>query len=197
MDYKKDVSVANGVINFCGKFGGTMYSENRIHVFQAKDSSHDRNSEIQAMLGKLRGGMKEAGYVPDTNLSLFDLEDEEKASEVWYHSEKMALAFGLIALPQGRVPMRITKNLRICGDCHSAIKFISRIVGREIFVRHNHHFHCFKDGCYIYCEKLFLYLFHTCLKRYSKTKKNRTKGKKKKVCSTPFFIILFCTIFLS
>ncbi|KEH43872.1 PPR containing plant-like protein [Medicago truncatula] len=120
--------------------------KNRIHVFQAKDSSHDRNSEIQAMLGKLRGGMKEAGYVPDTNLSLFDLEDEEKASEVWYHSEKIALAFGLIALPQG-VPIRITKNLRICGDCHSAIKFISRIVGREIIVRDNHRFHRFKDGC--------------------------------------------------
>ncbi|CAJ2630225.1 pentatricopeptide repeat-containing protein At4g14850 [Trifolium pratense] len=120
--------------------------KNRIHVFQAKDSSHERNSEIQAMLGKLRGEMKEAGYVPDTNLSLFDLEDEEKAYEVWYHSEKIALAFGLIALPQG-VPIRITKNLRICGDCHSAIKFISRIVGREIIVRDNHRFHRFKDGC--------------------------------------------------
>ncbi|CAL5209681.1 unnamed protein product [Lathyrus oleraceus] len=120
--------------------------KNRTHVFQAKDSSHERNSEIQAMLGKLRGEMKEAGYVPDANLSLFDLEDEEKASEVWYHSEKIALAFGLIALPQG-VPIRITKNLRICGDCHSAIKFISRIVGREIIVRDNHRFHRFKDGC--------------------------------------------------
>ncbi|KAL5070092.1 hypothetical protein RYX36_020979 [Vicia faba] len=120
--------------------------KNRTHVFQAKDSSHERNSEIQAMLDKLRGEMKEAGYVPDANLSLFDLEDEEKASEVWYHSEKIALAFGLIALPQG-VPIRITKNLRICGDCHSAIKFISRIVGREIIVRDNHRFHRFKDGC--------------------------------------------------
>ncbi|KAF7844412.1 pentatricopeptide repeat-containing protein [Senna tora] len=119
--------------------------KNRIHLFQAKDNFHERNSEIQAMLGKLRREMKEAGYVPDTNLSLFDLEEEEKVSEVWYHSEKIALAFGLLALPSG-VPIRITKNLRICGDCHSAIKFISRIVGREIVVRDNNRFHCFKDG---------------------------------------------------
>ena len=62
------------------------------------------------MLAKLRGEMKKAGYVPDANLSLFDLEEEEKASEVWYHSEKIALAFGLITLPRG-VPIRITTYL--------------------------------------------------------------------------------------
>ncbi|KAG4907788.1 hypothetical protein JHK82_056440 [Glycine max] len=97
--------------------------KNRVHVFQAKDSSHEKNSDIKAMLAKLKGETKKAGYVHDTNLSLFDLEEEkEKASEVWYHSEKIALTFGLIALPHG-FPIRITKNLRICVDCHGAIKF--------------------------------------------------------------------------
>ncbi|KAF3457129.1 hypothetical protein FNV43_RR01786 [Rhamnella rubrinervis] len=119
--------------------------KNSVHVFQAKDTFHERNSEIQIMLSKLRRKMKEAGYVPDTDYALFDLEEEEKISEVWYHSEKIALAFGLIAIPSG-VPIRITKNLRICGDCHSAIKFISGIVGREIIVRDNNRFHCFKEG---------------------------------------------------
>ncbi|PON34601.1 DYW domain containing protein [Parasponia andersonii] len=128
---------------------GTGYSwitvKNAVHVFHAKDTSHERNSEIQGMLAKLRKEMEEAGYNPDTNFALFDLEEEEKISEVWYHSEKIALAFGLIAIPPG-VPIRITKNLRICGDCHSAIKFISGIVGREIIVRDNNRFHRFKDG---------------------------------------------------
>ncbi|OIW00769.1 hypothetical protein TanjilG_22268 [Lupinus angustifolius] len=125
-----------------------IVEKNRVHVFQANDCSHERNSEIQAMLSKLRREMKEAEYVPHTNLSMFDLEEEERASEVWYHSEKIALAFGLIALPYG-VPIRITKNLRICADCHSAIKFISRIVGREIVVRDKNRFHNFEDGlCY-------------------------------------------------
>lgn len=119
--------------------------KNAVHVFQAKDIFHERNSEIQIMLSKLRRKMKEAGYIPDTDYALFDLEEEEKISEVWYHSEKIALAFGLIAIPYG-VPIRITKNLRICGDCHGAIKFISGIVGREIIVRDNNRFHCFKEG---------------------------------------------------
>ncbi|XP_008224305.1 PREDICTED: pentatricopeptide repeat-containing protein At4g14850 [Prunus mume] len=119
--------------------------KNAVHVFQAKDTSHERNSEIQAMLTKLRREMEKAGYIADTNFALFDLEEEEKVSEVWYHSEKIALAFGLIAIPPG-VPIRITKNLRICGDCHGAIKFISGIVGREIIVRDNNRFHRFRDG---------------------------------------------------
>lgn len=119
--------------------------KNSVHVFQAKDSSHERNSEIQAMLAKLRREMKEAGYVPDTKFALHDLEEEEKISEVWYHSEKIALAYGLVTIPPG-LPIRIIKNLRICGDCHSAIKFISGIVGREIVVRDNSRFHRFKDG---------------------------------------------------
>ncbi|KAG8371547.1 hypothetical protein BUALT_Bualt13G0099300 [Buddleja alternifolia] len=119
--------------------------KNSIHVFQAKDTSHGRNLEIQAMLAKLKKDMKAAGYIPDTKLALYDLEDEEKESEVWCHSEKIALAFGLVALPPG-VPIRITKNLRVCVDCHSAIKFISGIVGREIIVRDNNRFHRFMDN---------------------------------------------------
>ncbi|KAL8516425.1 hypothetical protein ACS0TY_014905 [Phlomoides rotata] len=119
--------------------------KNKVHVFQAKDTSHSRNGEIQRVLAKLKKEMLGAGYVPDTRLALYDLEDEEKESEVWCHSEKIALAFGLIALPPG-VPIRITKNLRICVDCHSAIKFISGIVGREIIVRDNNRFHHFVNN---------------------------------------------------
>lgn len=122
--------------------------KHRVHIFQAKDTSHERNTEIQAMLTKLREEMKAAGYIPDTNFALYDVEEEEKMTEVGYHSEKIALAFGLIAIPPG-VPIRITKNLRICGDCHSAFKFISGIVGREIIVRDNNRFHRFRGG---YCS---------------------------------------------
>ncbi|XP_019191312.1 PREDICTED: pentatricopeptide repeat-containing protein At4g14850-like isoform X3 [Ipomoea nil] len=119
--------------------------KNSVHVFRAKDTSHVKYQEILAMLAKLKREMKAAGYIPETNLALYDLEEEEKESEVWYHSEKLALAFGLITIPPG-VPIRITKNLRVCVDCHSAIKFISGIVGREIIVRDNNRFHRFKDG---------------------------------------------------
>ncbi|KAL7599338.1 hypothetical protein Lser_V15G22197 [Lactuca serriola] len=118
--------------------------KNSIHTFQSKDTSHEQNPEIQSMLTKLKNQMKAAGYIPDTKLSLFDLEEEESESEVWHHSEKIAIAFGLCVIPPG-VPIRVTKNLRICLDCHSAIKFISGIVGREIIVRDNNRFHRFKN----------------------------------------------------
>uniref|UniRef100_A0A7N0T706 DYW domain-containing protein n=1 Tax=Kalanchoe fedtschenkoi TaxID=63787 RepID=A0A7N0T706_KALFE len=134
----KDVGIKKGV----GCSWITI--KNEVHVFQAKDNKHKRNSQIQAMLDELRRKMKAAGYVADTKFALYDLEEEEKVSEVWFHSEKIALAFGLIVVPPG-IPIRITKNLRICGDCHSAIKFISGILGREVIVRDNNRFHCFKD----------------------------------------------------
>ncbi|KAK1387809.1 Pentatricopeptide repeat-containing protein [Heracleum sosnowskyi] len=119
--------------------------KDKTHVFQAKDSFHERNTEIRAMLTYLKEKMKAAGYVPDTKFALYDLEEEERESEVSLHSEKIALAFALIVIPPG-VPIRITKNLRICVDCHSAIKFISGIVGREIIVRDNNRFHHFRDN---------------------------------------------------
>lgn len=119
--------------------------KNVVHVFQAKDTTHERNEEIQAMLAELWREMQAAGYTPDTKYALYDLEEEEKESEVFQHSEKLALAFGLLCFPPG-IPIRITKNLRVCGDCHSAIKFISGIVRREIIVRDNNRFHHFRDG---------------------------------------------------
>jgi hypothetical protein len=118
--------------------------KNVVHVFQAKDTKHEMNNEIQALLAKLKSQMQAAGYMPDTQYALYDLEEEEKESEVFQHSEKLALAFGLICIPPG-VPIRIMKNLRICVDCHRAFKFISGIVGREIIVRDNNRFHHFKS----------------------------------------------------
>uniref|UniRef100_A0A6V7QRD0 DYW domain-containing protein n=1 Tax=Ananas comosus var. bracteatus TaxID=296719 RepID=A0A6V7QRD0_ANACO len=41
--------------------------------------------------------------------------------------------------------IRVVKNLRVCNDCHEAIKLISKITNREIIVRDNNRFHCFKD----------------------------------------------------
>ncbi|KAD6453949.1 hypothetical protein E3N88_08655 [Mikania micrantha] len=116
--------------------------KNSVHTFQSKDTRHERNKDIQAMLSKLQMQMKGAGYTSDTSLALFDLEEEERESEVWHHSEKIALAFGLCVVPTG-LPIRITKNLRICFDCHTAFKFISGITNREIIVRDNNRFHRF------------------------------------------------------
>jgi hypothetical protein len=86
-----------------------------------------------------------AGYVPDTSFVLHDVSEEEKKSLVLSHSEKLAIAFGLINTSPG-MPIQITKNLRVCSDCHIATKFISKIVRREIILRDTKRFHYFRDG---------------------------------------------------
>ncbi|KAG7988790.1 hypothetical protein I3843_03G204800 [Carya illinoinensis] len=93
----------------------------------------------------LNGQLREAGYVPDTRYVLHDIDQEAKEQALMYHSERLAIAYGLISTP-ARTTLRIIKNLRICGDCHNAIKIMSKIVGRELIVRDNKRFHHFKDG---------------------------------------------------
>eukprot|EP01018_Ginkgo_biloba_P030031 Gb_09793 [translate_table: standard] len=119
--------------------------KNRIHAFVAEDRTHPQMFEIYITLEKLSKQMKDAGYVPDTKVVLHDVEQEQKEHSVLYHSEKLAIAFGLISTPLG-TSIRIIKNLRVCGDCHTAIKFISTIVGREIILRDAYRYHHFKDG---------------------------------------------------
>lgn len=120
----------------------------RVHVFVAEESSHPMIKEIHEYLGEMSRKIKRAGYVPDVRWALVK-DDEtvegEKEIMLGHHSEKLAVAFGLISTREGE-PILVVKNLRICGDCHNAIKFISAIAGREITVRDAHRFHCFKEG---------------------------------------------------
>ncbi|CAN0910782.1 Pentatricopeptide repeat-containing protein At3g46790, chloroplastic [Linum grandiflorum] len=92
---------------------------------------HARTEQLHALVFELAVQMKEKGYVPRTNVVLYDLEPEEKERIVLGHSEKLALAFGLVNTSHGEV-IRITKNLRLCEDCHEFTKFISKFAGKEI-----------------------------------------------------------------
>eukprot|EP01018_Ginkgo_biloba_P008642 Gb_28779 [translate_table: standard] len=118
---------------------------NKVYAFLVGDKSHPQTQKIFEKLETLSGQMKEAGYVPDTSFVLHDVEEQQKEHILCHHSEKLAIAFGLINTPSG-APLRIVKNLRVCGDCHSATKVISKIVAREIVVRDANRFHHFKDG---------------------------------------------------
>lgn len=116
-----------------------------VHEFLVGDKYHPLSEKIYAKLDELTKKMKVAGYVPTTDFVLFDIEEEEKEHFLGCHSEKLAIAFGLISTPPTAV-IRVVKNLRVCGDCHMAIKLISSITGREITVRDNNRFHCFREG---------------------------------------------------
>jgi pentatricopeptide repeat protein len=117
----------------------------RIHAFCVGDRSHPQSDQIYATLEILAGQMKEAGYIPNTNFTLHNVEEEVKENLLSSHSEKLAIAFGLINTSPG-TPIQITKNLRVCDDCHTATKFICKIVSREIIMRDANRFHHFKDG---------------------------------------------------
>lgn len=119
--------------------------KSKIHAFLVGDLSHPRSEEIYEELERLEGLMQEAGYVPDTEPVFHDVGDDEKRNMVRSHSERLAIAFGLISTPPG-TRLIVTKNLRVCEDCHVAIKYISRIVRREIVIRDVNRYHHFKDG---------------------------------------------------
>ncbi|KAI9080778.1 hypothetical protein K1719_037291 [Acacia pycnantha] len=118
---------------------------NKVHTFAAGDRAHVKTIEIYKKLEELGEEMEKAGYVADTSFVLKEVDGEEKNQRIRYHSERLAIAFGLITFPPER-PIRVMKNLRVCGDCHTAIKFISKCTGRVIIVRDNNRFHRFEDG---------------------------------------------------
>ncbi|URE04127.1 PPR repeat [Musa troglodytarum] len=119
--------------------------KNKVHMLLAGDKSHPRMSQIAERLEKLSVEMKRLGYLPSTDFVLQDVEEQDKEHILCGHSEKLAVALGLISTPMGTA-LRVIKNLRICGDCHAAIKFISSFEGREILVRDTNRFHHFNDG---------------------------------------------------
>ncbi|KAK7340183.1 hypothetical protein VNO77_20879 [Canavalia gladiata] len=117
----------------------------RVHTFISEDRGHPREAEIYSKIDEIIIRIKESGYVPDMNFSLHDMDREGKEVGLAYHSEKLAVAFGLLASPPG-APIRIFKNLRVCGDCHSAMKYISRVFTRHIILRDSNCFHHFREG---------------------------------------------------
>ncbi|XAR66737.1 hypothetical protein NMG60_11013060 [Bertholletia excelsa] len=115
------------------------------HIFTSSDQSHPQTAAIYSKLEKLTGKMREAGFQTETITVLHDVEEEEKELMAKVHSEKLAIAFGLIASKPGK-EIRIIKNLRVCLDCHNFTKFVSSITQRVIVVRDANRFHHFKDG---------------------------------------------------
>ncbi|XP_010684483.2 pentatricopeptide repeat-containing protein At3g57430, chloroplastic [Beta vulgaris subsp. vulgaris] len=117
----------------------------KVHKFLAGDTLHPQSEQLHGFIEDLSERMKKEGYVPDTSCVLHNIDEGEKESLLCGHSEKLAIAFGILNTPPGRT-IRVSKNLRVCNDCHTAAKFISMIEKREIILRDVRRFHHFKDG---------------------------------------------------
>ncbi|XP_078445780.1 uncharacterized protein LOC144714861 [Wolffia australiana] len=119
--------------------------ENAVHTFAAGDVAHPDKEEIYAFMEELDRRLRKAGYVSATRSVLHDVEEEEKEGMLKYHSERLAVAFGILRVRPGR-PIRVIKNLRVCEDCHAAIKLVSAVEARLIILRDSNRFHHFSGG---------------------------------------------------
>ncbi|KAK1422455.1 hypothetical protein QVD17_25587 [Tagetes erecta] len=105
-----------------------------IHAFLTGDKNHPQRKEIDSILDGFYEKVREIGKL-----------DDSKADVLCGHSERLAVGFGLLNTAPG-VPIRVTKNLYMCESCHHLLKFLSKVVRREISVRDTECFHQFKDG---------------------------------------------------
>ncbi|KAG0484493.1 hypothetical protein HPP92_008572 [Vanilla planifolia] len=114
--------------------------------FMAGDRSHPQTEDIYRKLSEIWERLRsETGYAPDTKQVLVDIEEEDKEQLLCIHSEKLAIAFGLLHTSPGGT-IRVLKNLRVCADCHTVSKLVSKLYCREIVMRDRNRFHLFKDG---------------------------------------------------
>lgn len=128
------------------KPGYSIINMNRvIHEFVSGDMSHPQSEEIKIFIVSIIENLRVGGYSPNTINVLHDIEEEDKEHSIGYHSEKLAVAFALLGFKDNRA-IRIMKNLRICHDCHSFMKHVSRKFDREIIVRDRNRFHHFIKG---------------------------------------------------
>lgn len=121
------------------ELGGSVYS------FVAGDDMLPESKDIREKWGEMEEKISKIGYQPLTDSVLHEVGEVEKVNILRGHSEKLAISLGLIKTGNG-VTLRISKNLRICADCHDAAKLVSKVAEREIIVRDNKRFHHFRDG---------------------------------------------------
>nr|GLL39389.1 pentatricopeptide repeat-containing protein At5g66520-like [Ipomoea trifida] len=112
-----------------------------VDEFIAGGRSHPLAREIYGKVHEMLDRIRREGYEAETH----EMSEEGRENPVYYHSEKLAIGYGLLKTEAGET-IRITKNLRVCRDCHQASKLISKVYNREIIVRDRNRFHHFKGG---------------------------------------------------
>ncbi|CAN1129124.1 Pentatricopeptide repeat-containing protein At3g22690 [Linum perenne] len=112
--------------------------DGEVYEFTSGTDSRPEMNQIESIL-------TDAGFVSDLTNVLLDVDEAEKQYLLSRHSEKLAMAFSLINTTT-TMPIRVMKNLRICSDCHSFAKLVSRVYDREVIIRDNNRFHFFRQG---------------------------------------------------
>ncbi|XP_008788598.4 putative pentatricopeptide repeat-containing protein At3g11460, mitochondrial [Phoenix dactylifera] len=121
-----------------------MELEGSVHLFVADDHSHPQARRIYEMVVKLEALAKEACGVESKKDELRN-EKGKILPVTGFHSEKLAVAFGLLNTEAG-TEIVVIKNLRVCEDCHLFMKVVSNIANRKFVVRDASRFHHFEGG---------------------------------------------------
>ncbi|RRT43440.1 hypothetical protein B296_00025907 [Ensete ventricosum] len=116
-----------------------------VHSFVAGDNSHPESHAIYDKLEEMLSKIEKMGYIKMEALEINGSSPKQTGGFVNHHSEKLAVALGMIRLPQ-LAPIRVMKNLRVCVDCHTAMKLFSESEKREIVLRDPFRFHRFRGG---------------------------------------------------
>ncbi|CAD6236221.1 unnamed protein product [Miscanthus lutarioriparius] len=129
---------------------GCSYVEHkgRVHLFMADDHSHPQARRIYELVIRLELMVKEkSSGVRESEVAAAKGRMEKAAAQplVGIHSEKLAVAFGLLNTEAGS-EIVVIKNLRVCGDCHSFLKVVSATTNRAFLVRDASRFHRFDGG---------------------------------------------------
>ncbi|XP_028790397.1 pentatricopeptide repeat-containing protein At5g03800-like, partial [Neltuma alba] len=99
-----------------------IISQRKMHSFYARDRSHPQAKDIYRGLEILILECMKLGYVPDTSFVLHEVEEHQKKEFLFHHSAKLAATYGLLTSKHGK-PLRIVKNILLCGDCHAFLKY--------------------------------------------------------------------------
>ncbi|KAM7459408.1 hypothetical protein LguiA_036402 [Lonicera macranthoides] len=128
--------------------------DKEVHFLYNGDETHPLTEKIHLVLKETERRMKEEmGYAYEVRFSMHDVEEESKEESLRVHSEKLAIGLALVCggMEKGGRPIRVFKNLRVCGDCHEFIKALSKILNKVFVVRDANRFHKFEDG-FCSCE---------------------------------------------
>ncbi|CAK9181402.1 unnamed protein product [Ilex paraguariensis] len=117
----------------------------KVYSFKRDERLHQQCKGVDKLLGDLLEKARTLGYEPQGSSEITDEENVEITLSTIHHSEKLALAFGLLNTPNAG-PIRIIKSISTCRDCHNFMKFISVCIEREIIIRDSKCLHRFVNG---------------------------------------------------
>lgn len=123
----------------------TIELDGKLHRVCTHESRHAEAKQMHEDTHALTEQMKTQGFKPQLEWAMREGTDEELQARLNGHCEKLTIALALKHVPADQ-PIRFVKNLRVCGDCHEWLNFLSGMLKRQLIIRDGNVYHTHKDG---------------------------------------------------